>query len=176
MVIDRAGETAGGLSGRFWRPLADVLAILLILTAIAWALNLPRYLDLGFYPQQFFALILAFVLPIAYLTFPARRGSQRVMLPWVDLALAVTSFASVLFIAINYPELVLMIFSRPLSVWLPGLLVMVLVLEALRRATGWALVIIICLFLLYALFGAGLWTRFRHQRITLYIHYQPQAA
>ena len=51
------------------------------------------------------------------------------------------------------PELVLMIFSRPPQLWVPSILIVLLTLEALRRASGWALVIIIAVFLLYALFG-----------------------
>ena len=120
---------------------------------MAWALNVPRYLDWGFYPQQFFATILAFTLSISYLTFPARRGSKRTNLPWYDILLSILAFVTVGYIAVIYPELVLKIFSRPIEVWLPGLIITFLVLEALRRATGWALVIIISLFLLYALFG-----------------------
>lgn len=146
-------EAVRGLSPHLWRPVADALAILLILTAMAWALNVPRYLDWGFYPQQFFAAILAFTLSISYMTFPARRGSKRTNLPWYDALLSILAFITVGYIAVNYPDLVLKIFSRPIEVWLPGLIVAVLVLEALRRATGWALVIIISLFLLYALFG-----------------------
>ncbi|MCB1366332.1 MAG: TRAP transporter fused permease subunit [Rhodobacteraceae bacterium] len=147
------GGAVRGLSQRFWQPLADGLAILLILIATGWALNVPRYFDVGFYPQQVFAAILACTLPIAYLVMPARRGAARLVVPWHDLLLAAASLISVSYIAINYPELVLLIFSRPLAVWLPGLLVVLLVLEALRRATGWALVIIIVVFLAYALFG-----------------------
>jgi TRAP transporter 4TM/12TM fusion protein len=153
MAHTKPGGAVRGLSPRFWRPVSDLLAILLILTAIAWATNVPRYLGLGFYPQQYFALVLAFTLPVAFLRFPARRGLERIQLPWFDLGLAVLSFIAVSYIAVNYPELVLLIFSRPIAVWLPGLVVTLLVLEALRRATGWALVIIISVFLLYALFG-----------------------
>ena len=106
MARQQSGEATSGLPARLWRPLADILAILLILTAMAWALNVPRYLNLGFYPQQFFALILAFVLAIAYLTFPAIRGTKREILPWYDLVLAAASFITVFYIAVNYPELV----------------------------------------------------------------------
>lgn len=153
MANSTEGGAARGLSSSIWRPVADVLAILLMLVAIAWALNLPRSLNLGFYPQQFFAAILACALPLAFLTLPARTGEGRDVLPWYDATLAALSFVSVAYIAARYPELVLQIFARPLAVWLPGLVVTLLVLEALRRATGWALVIIISLFLLYALFG-----------------------
>jgi len=147
------GEAVRGLSPLLWRPVADGLAILLILTGIAWALNVPRYLDVGLYPQQFFAMILAFALPLAFLSFPAKRDSKRTSVPWFDIVLACISFASVLYIAINYPELVLMIFSKPVNVWVPGLIVTLLLLEALRRATGWPLVVIICVFLVYAIIG-----------------------
>ncbi|MEO4045056.1 TRAP transporter fused permease subunit [Hoeflea sp. CAU 1731] len=146
-------EAAHGLPFALARPVADAFALLLTLAAVCWALSVPRYFNLGFYPQQFFAIILACVLPIAFLTLPARMGANRERVPWFDVALAVLSFAVVTFIAIRYPDLVLKIFSRPPEVWIPGLIAILLVLEALRRATGWALVIIIICFLAYALLG-----------------------
>jgi TRAP transporter 4TM/12TM fusion protein len=76
--------------------------------------------------------------------------------PWYDVALALIAFGAVGFVAVEYPRLVLLIFSRPIDIWLPGLIIVALTLEALRRATGWALVIIIAVFILYALFGDAL--------------------
>jgi TRAP transporter 4TM/12TM fusion protein len=125
----------------------------MMLVAIAWAVQLPRILNLGFYPQQYFAAILALVLPIAFLTLPARRRARRPVVPWLDVALAALSFGIVAWFAWSYPDLVLKIFMRPPEVWVPGAIASLLVLEALRRATGWALVMIIAVFLLYALFG-----------------------
>jgi TRAP transporter 4TM/12TM fusion protein len=142
-----------GLSPAIRRPIADVLATLVTLTTICWALSVPRYLGLGFYPQQFFAAILALVLPIAFLELPARRFSNRTVVPWYDVVLALIAFASVSWIAIGYPQFVLQIFAKPAVVWIPGIIITLLTLECLRRATGWTLVLIICAFLLYALFG-----------------------
>jgi TRAP transporter 4TM/12TM fusion protein len=142
-----------GLSPWLWQPIANALAILLILVATGWSLNVPRYFGMGFYPQQVFAVILALTLAIAFLKLPARRKTDRGIAPWYDVVLAFLGLVTVLYVAVNYPELVLQIFSRPITVWLPSLIVVLLVLEALRRATGWALVIIISAFLLYALFG-----------------------
>src|SRR5680860_299509 len=146
-------KARSGLSRSSGRAIADGIAIFLIVIAISWAMNLPRMFNLGFYPQQFFAMILACALSMAFLTLPAARKSERKIVPWIDVALAALSLLSVTYIALRYPELVLLIFSRPLEVWLPGLIVILLNLEALRRATGWALVIIIVTFLLYALIG-----------------------
>lgn len=147
------GKAVSGLPRSVWGPVADLLALMIPVTAAAWAFSLQRQLGLGLYPQQFFAVILMFTLPAAYLTLPARRLQQREIVPWYDVALAVVSALAVGYIAVRYPQLVLMIFGRPAAVWVPGLIVILLTLEALRRATGWALVIIIAAFVLYALFG-----------------------
>jgi TRAP transporter 4TM/12TM fusion protein len=133
--------------------MADALAACMILAAMGWALSLQRTVGLDLYPQQFFAGILFFTLPLAFLSLPARRGTERVRVPWFDLALAALAMVAVGYVAVRYPAIVLMIFARPLEVWLPGLVIIMLLLEALRRATGWALVLIIGAFLIYALFG-----------------------
>ncbi len=147
------GGAASGLSPGIWRPVADTLAFFVTAAAIGWAFSLQRQVGIGLYPQQFFAAILTVTLPLAYVTLPLRRGHAREMVPWYDAVLAAVAFLAVGYIAVRYPQLVLMIFSRPLEVWLPGIVVIALTLEALRRATGWALVVIILVFLLYALFG-----------------------
>lgn len=153
MVIGSGGAAAMSLPARYWRPLSDTLAALMTLTAIGWALSINRYFGMGFYPQQYFAAMMAFVLPIAFLSLPARRGGERGGVPLIDLGLALLSMITMAYVAGRYPDLVLKIFSRPLEVWLPGLIALALTLEALRRATGWILIAIIAVFVLYALFG-----------------------
>jgi TRAP transporter 4TM/12TM fusion protein len=142
-----------GLPPHLWRPIADLLAFLITLTAVLWAVNAPRQLGLSFYPQQFLGLVLALALPLAFLTLPARRGAEREVVPWTDAAAAIAAFAALAWITVGYPAIVNSIFMRPASAWVPGLVVVLLLVEALRRATGWALVIIITVFLLYALVG-----------------------
>ncbi|MCF7702259.1 TRAP transporter permease [Loktanella sp. M215] len=146
-------DTGSGLSPRIWRPLSDTLAILMTLIAVGWAFSFNRYLGLGLYPEQYFAAMLALVLPLSYLTLPATKGALRVRVPYHDLILAMAAFAAYAYVAVNYPTLVLMIFAKPVAIWLPGLVIILTTLEALRRATGWALIIIIAVFILYALFG-----------------------
>ncbi len=152
-MTDTSRKAVRGLPPAIWRPLADICAAMITLSAAAWAFSLQRQVGIGLYPQQFFAAILMFALPAAYLTLPARRGTSREVVPWYDAALALVSAVAVGFVAVRYPDLVLQIFARPVEVWLPGLIVILLTLEALRRATGWALIIIIGVFLLYALWG-----------------------
>lgn len=125
----------------------------MVLLAAGWAFSFQRQLGLDLYPQQYFAAILFFVLPLAYLGLPARKGAERLIVPIYDIFLALLGAVICAYIAILYPALVLKIFARTPDIWIPGLILIILLLEALRRATGWALVIIIACFILYALFG-----------------------
>lgn len=142
-----------GLSIVWRQKITAILAVMLTLVACGWSLDLPRFLSLGFYPQQFFATILALALPLAYLTLPARRSAERGIVPWYDALAALVGFLAVAFIAVTYPDLVNKVYFRPLEAVVPGSILVVLVLEALRRATGWPLVIIVAVFIGYALFG-----------------------
>ncbi|PQO22319.1 C4-dicarboxylate ABC transporter permease [Rhodobacteraceae bacterium WD3A24] len=153
MSDDHKGEAARGLSPAIWRPVADTLAAILTLVPLAWALNVPRMLDISYYPQQILGVILGLAMAVAYLTLPARRDRARERVPWYDVAGSLASLISVGYVVLHYQGLVNLIFASPPGAYIPGVISILLLLEALRRATGWALVIIIAVFLLYALFG-----------------------
>jgi TRAP transporter 4TM/12TM fusion protein len=140
-----------GLPASVWKPVSNLLAIALTLLAIAWALDVPRMFGWGVYPQQFMAAILALALPIAFLVFPRRRGSERVLVPWYDVLAAAGSLVAILYVAFEYPNVVNFIFARPASAYVPGLLITALLLEGLRRTAGWSLVAIVVVFLAYGL-------------------------
>ncbi|TKT69733.1 TRAP transporter fused permease subunit [Aquamicrobium sp. LC103] len=153
MAQNLSGKPALGLSPSIWRPIVEIFAVCLTVLAIAWALAVPRALGVAFYPQQFMAGILAFTLPIAFLMLPADRTSDRTTVPWYDCIAAVVSFAALAYITLRYSAVVNLIFASPPSAYIPGAIVILLLLEAVRRATGWALVIIMAVFILYGLFG-----------------------
>lgn len=130
-----------------------ILAAALTIGASAWALEIQQYMAWSLYPQQFFAAALALGLALAFLILPAKKGASRDSVPWYDMVLAALGFCAAGWIAIRYPHLVDSIFARPAEAYIPGAIVVLLLIEALRRSTGWALVIIVVVFVLYALFG-----------------------
>jgi len=152
MIADR-NPLWQGLPPNVWRPIAHVLAACITLVAVGWALGVPRLLGIAFYPQQLMAAILGLTLPVAYLSLPFRRGHERQFVPWPDVLAAILAACLVAYLVMNYASFVTKVFARSLDIWVPGLLVILLLLEALRRATGWALVIIILCFLTYALYA-----------------------
>lgn len=160
MASMHEGKPGFGLSAAIGRRLIEFLALCLTFLAIAWALGVPRMVGISFYPQQYMAMMLALAMPIAFLMLPARRDEPRHVVPWYDCLAAALSFGAVLYMTVRYPQVVNLIFARPASAWVPGTIVIVLLLETVRRSTGWALVFIIGAFLLYGLFGNYLPGRF----------------
>ena len=142
-----------GLPPALWRPAADLLAAVIVLIPVAWALGVPRMLGLSFYPQQMLGAVLGLAVAVAFLSLPPRLGAERGHAPWHDVLASLTALGVMGYLVIRYPELVNFVFARQPEIWAPGIVAILLLLEALRRATGWALVIIIAVFLLYGLFG-----------------------
>jgi TRAP transporter 4TM/12TM fusion protein len=111
-------------------------------------------------PEHLRAIHVAFVLFLTFLIFPvSRRFRHRVM--WWDWAIAAGGVATAAYLIMGGDDF----FDRSI---LPtdwdiafGVLLVVLVLEAMRRTTGWILPVITISFLLYAFFGEYLpapWT------------------
>lgn len=108
---------------------------------------------LSIYTEQYSAAMLGAGLALAYLHLPATRGAPRLRVPWYDWAAAFLSFAAAMYVAVRYASLVDIIMLRPVDAIVAGSLLIVLILEALRRGTGIALPVIVAVFIVYALFA-----------------------
>jgi TRAP transporter 4TM/12TM fusion protein len=142
-----------GLRSRPARLLGRGLAACLTLGSIAWALDLNLWLELNIYPAQFFAGMLALSLPLAFITLPARRRSERRRVPWYDAVAAVVGFGAIGYLSWEYQRIVDLILLRPVDAVIAGAIGIVLSIEGLRRATGNTLPLIAIAFIVYALFG-----------------------
>jgi TRAP transporter 4TM/12TM fusion protein len=155
--------------------LVDVLAILLTLGGIGWALDAYNRVGIAIYDQQYLAGMLAIALTMAFLKFPA-TGKQKKELPWYDAVAAVVVFAATGYLAVFYPTIVDLIYLRsPDSVAVCVILV-VLLIEAMRRATGPVLPVLVGVFIAYALFanylpGSGIATDWRKLSLSLGANY-----
>jgi TRAP-type uncharacterized transport system fused permease subunit len=111
-------------------------------------------------PEHLRATHVAFVLFLTFLIFPVtRRFRHRVM--WWDWALAVAGVAVAAYLIAGGDDF----FDRSIlpNDWdiVFGVVLVLLILEAMRRTTGWILPFVTACFLLYAFFGEWLpapWT------------------
>ena len=97
-------------------------------------------------------LVIALVLvPLLYAGLPATRDSIH----WSDIVLVLAGLSSTAYVIIEGPSMVFRYGVMP-TTWdlVFGAMIMAVILELTRRAVGWALVIIVLILLMYALFGA----------------------
>ena len=136
-------------------PFTAALAYLLVIGAVAWALDLFRAAGLYLYTEQFLAAMLAIAMPLTFLAVP---GSMRwrVRTPVWDYALALVGFGCATYVCIRYPDLSLQTTRRPLDGLLVGAGLLLLIAEAVRRTVGLAILIVAVVFFLVALLGSYL--------------------
>jgi len=137
--------------------LKDALAILLPCGTIAFAADLFRRLGWVFYPEQFFAFMLGLALALVYLHVPAGEGRERKgPIPWYDKLAAAISMACGIYIANRYPVLNELISELPADGMVVAVFVVPLVIEGLRRTTGYTLMLVAVGAIVLALFAGSL--------------------
>lgn len=161
--------------------IVQVLAFLLTASAVLWAADVPSRLGVSIYTEQFLAIILGFSLAIVFLV-PRRTGTQDTLdgpPPNVlDIGLSAIGFGLSMWIAIAYPSLV----GRAMLLPIDGLIIAVvmfsLIIEGLRRAVGWTLVIVVLAICSYGTIGhlvpGPLQTReVAPERLAVYLGFDP---
>ena len=134
------------------RYTVDGLAICVTLLAFLWAIDVPYYLGVAVFTEQFIALAMALGLTLAFLCF-GTNGQPRGTLPWYDGFAAGLGLACGLYITIRYPRLVDELAQPPFHNIVIGTVLLVLLIEGLRRTAGPILAAVLVVFLSYAFFG-----------------------
>jgi len=135
------------------RGLVAALGAIIALLGLAWAADLYRLAGFNFLAEQFLAAILGLALALVYVAFPPRRGAERRDLPWYDALLALTGLGTGFYVAWAYPDILSDFFNLPLNGLIASWILYLLVVEGLRRSSGWPLVFIVVFFTAYALVG-----------------------
>lgn len=119
-----------------------------------FVLDLPLYITgASLFNQQFLALFWALVVALIFLTVPASKKSDLIRVMWYDLFLAGMAIFIGLYVTFCYPRILVSLGVPTTLMVIIGFLAILVVLESVRRVTGWPIVIIISVFILYAKFG-----------------------
>jgi len=140
---------------RLERAAVRTLAVGVCLCALAWVLDVPRALRWLIYTEQFLATMLALGLALTFLHYRATRGTGGCA-PWFDWLAALAALGVAGYVAIVYPVLVEELAYAPRQGVAIAAVMLLLVLEGLRRTAGWALTLIVVVFVVYAFFGHAL--------------------
>jgi TRAP transporter 4TM/12TM fusion protein len=132
--------------------LESILLISIPILGSIFILYIPQRLGIRVWVEQYLALFLGLTLVTTFLTTPATKKMPSNTLPWYDVVLCFLSLAVSAYAAINWPDIVdTGGIITPIRAAL-GITSVSLLLEATRRFFGWTLVLLVIVFVFYALF------------------------
>lgn len=105
----------------------------------------------------------AMILALAFAMYPPVKKASRTKIPIYDVILILLSIATAVYVYMNYDDIVRR--AGVATTWdvIMAAVLVLLVLEAARRISGWALPVLGVLFVLYAVFGREIPGMFRHR-------------
>ena len=105
----------------------------------------------------------AMILALAFAMYPPVKKASRTKIPFYDVILILLSISTAVYVYMNYDDIVRR--AGVATTWdvIMAAVLVLLVLEAARRISGWALPILGVLFVLYAVFGREIPGMFRHR-------------
>jgi TRAP transporter 4TM/12TM fusion protein len=151
----------------------NIVAALMTFGSLAWSADIYRDVGLVILLEQYLSGMLGLALTIVYLRYPFIRKTERTSVPWYDKLAALVAFLSGAYVAVLFEDLTDRMIDGATDAFVVSAILIFLCLEGLRRTTGYALIIIVAFFLIYALVGhhipGDLQTR--EVKLGLYISY-----
>ncbi|MEZ5720346.1 MAG: TRAP transporter fused permease subunit [Paracoccaceae bacterium] len=177
MDTDRDSEAGGDAS--FRDALVAGLATAMVVACILWNLDAPIRLGVAILTQQYMAFQLGLALALAFVRF-GWRGGDKPGIGLVDGLIALTAFATLMYTAWDFAWLLSEQAYRPWQITVIGAVVVVTVMEGVRRRAGWMLFGIVAAFLVYALFadkvpGQLIGKALTPERLVQYVGFDPNA-
>lgn len=139
-----------------WHWSSSLIALLLIVSAVIYSLGILPEFGIIIYKEQYLAFFLTLCLALTFIKTPARRDSEepRTAVPWYDAIFTCASLAVGGYVFFGYHNLIvgqtgLLTDDKILA----SVIGIALLLEAVRRHAGWAMVSVCLVALAYAFFG-----------------------
>ena len=148
------------------KKLVNVLAVLLTCSVLAVSADLFRNIGLSLYTEQYLAGLTALAMPLLFLAVPTHGPRRRVgPPPWYDVLAAVVSFLGMAYVVVRFPALSELVAERPWDGLVVAGVMIVLILEGLRRTVGSALLYTTVGFFVLALYAGVLPSEFAGKSI-----------
>ena len=129
------------------------LAALMTILSLLWNIDVPEWLGFAWLPEQFYAVVLGLGLAVLFLYYRLDR-LEGGRVPWFDALIACTSLVVLLYVGLNFHDLQENGFSNSTAeVIALGAVITILIVEGLRRSSGYVMLAVVGLFLLYAPLG-----------------------
>ena len=143
-----------------WRWALVVATAVTILLCINQQFSLRFFLGYTQLNTEYFYLLIALMLPFTFLIFPGTESAPLDRIPWYDILLFVATFACAILLMRSVrkaAEAGWEFGGAPTDVIVAGVIMWVVLMEALRRTGGWSLLLSVLPFTVYPLFADAKW-------------------
>ncbi len=136
---------------RFTQGFLRACLALLPIIGVGWVFSLPDYVNIALTFQQVVATLLGVAVAAAFIKYPyfERPGV-------LELVIALIGFGSWFWMAWNFEDWVVGMADRTADKWVPGVFAMLTMMEALRKACGKVITLLVWAMIAYAFFGDAL--------------------
>jgi TRAP transporter 4TM/12TM fusion protein len=141
-----------------WRGVFVIFSTLGIILALVQLFFLLNPLGISIYENSYYYGMYAIYLPLVFLLFSARPRYHYERVPWYDIFLFLGSMVIFVYFALNGVNMYIngWMFTMPTIPTLLGIILSILVIEAVRRSNGLFLALLCLFFLLFPMFGSYL--------------------
>ena len=129
----------------------NLIAVLLVGSAVFWALDLFQVLALAVFKEQYMAFALGLTLALVYLPGGRETVQSSTFGWWFGVLAAIAGLGVCLYLALRFPALLPTMIVKPMPAIICGAILIPLLVEGLRRVAGTALCAILVTFLLIGL-------------------------
>ena len=125
----------------------------LVLLGISWIFDLPVRLNIGVVTASYISVMLAIAIAAGFLLKPLSEDLKPSIIDLVMGFLAIICWG---WASLNYVDWLTDLANRGIEKWIPGVIAILLLIEALRRYCGYAITILTIIFIVYGFFGHNL--------------------
>ncbi|MBI4366529.1 MAG: TRAP transporter large permease subunit, partial [Deltaproteobacteria bacterium] len=139
------------------RVLFAIAAVVSTALALNQLLNLQLLAGVVFIENRYLYLLAASLLPLIFLIFPVRKGTHKPT-PWYDWLIAALSFVLLVWFAFQAERILSegWEYGAPATAKVFAGLLWLMILEALRRTSGWPMALIVGTVSLYPIFAGAI--------------------
>ncbi len=135
------------LTGILLRAFLGLMPIL----GILWIFKVSDYAGVAYTFQQVVGVMLALAMAAAFMKYPYGRQAG-----WLEIFLAAASLASWFWMSWSFEDWIVGMADRTPDKWVPGVIALLLMMEAMRKGCGMVISILVWVALAYAFLGDNL--------------------
>jgi len=134
--------------GVFLARLEKIYLGAIIVIGIAWVTNIPQYFATSFIAAEWMGPLLSVGIAAAFLRHPYGKIAGL-----LEVVLGLAAICSWCWMSLNYSTWIFDISGYTPQKYVPGLVAIALLMEALRKSAGLAITILVWILIVYGLFG-----------------------